>query len=202
MESDHDEPTLFPVDPPAETYPQIPGDLAVRPRRLDYEVISTWYEKFAGEFRRAVVEAVEDWPTLAELDDDAVLGLASIAAHLVEDGLHVEPAPLQDRPVARNTDPDTSHAAALSVGDLRPRQMAVYEILADAGDRGMTDEELLDAYQRCSGAAYGQPRQSPSGIRTRRAELVAGRLAVRTGERRRMKTGRMAQVWRTVEAGQ
>lgn len=164
----------------------------------EFRLVAPLYELLAGELRRAKVSAVDDWPTLAHLDDDALLGLAHVAAMAaIRNGYRPppEPAPLQDRPVARNTDPETSHAAALSVGDLRPRQLAVCEHLLASGN--MTDEELCVAYwTSCQSWPDLWPAQSDSGIRTRRAELVAAGLAEPTGEKRRMTTGRLAQVWR------
>jgi len=90
---------------------------------------------------------------------------------------------------ARTTDPATSHQAAASVGDLRPKQRAVLQVLAAAG--ACTDEQLAAAYA----ATPGAPHQSPSGLRTRRAELVELGLVVNTGQRARMRTGRQAIVW-------
>lgn len=87
-------------------------------------------------------------------------------------------------PAARATDPDTSWAAARSVTDLRPRQAAVLELLS----RGpLTDEQIARRY--CG------PRQSPSGLRTRRKELVDMGLVRDSGVKERMETGRLAVVW-------
>lgn len=52
----------------------------------------------------------------------------------------------------------------------------------------MTDEQLVERYS-------GQPRQSVSGIRTRRKELVDMGAIRDTGTRALMKTNRKAIVW-------
>lgn len=86
--------------------------------------------------------------------------------------------------VARRTDPGTSWEAARSVTGIRESQAEVLELFRQHGP--MTDEEARSHY-------HG--RQSVSGFRTRRAELVDQRLIRDTGERRRMTTGRRAVVW-------
>jgi hypothetical protein len=94
-------------------------------------------------------------------------------------------------PVARRTDPATSHEAAASV-DLRDSHRAV----ADCFDAyvELTDEELLRVYrQRQVGHVY--PAQSDSGLRTRRRELVDLGVLENSGRKARMETGRMAIVW-------
>jgi hypothetical protein len=92
---------------------------------------------------------------------------------------------------ARTSDPETSHEAAASVGEVRLSQTYVYTVLSHAGPS--TDEELVRRY-----AASPHPMQSPSGIRSRRAELARLGMVEFTGEKRRMSTGRLARVWRAV----
>jgi hypothetical protein len=97
---------------------------------------------------------------------------------------------------ARKSDPDTSHEAAASIGDLRERQKVVLAIFdwPGVGFMGTTDEELGDAYQRL--ALAGQvPYQSPSGLRTRRSELVELGLVENSGDKRKTRSGRRAIVW-------
>lgn len=89
--------------------------------------------------------------------------------------------------LTRRGDPDTSHAAAASLGDLRQSQAAVLQLLAGLPDA--TDDELADAARRAG------LQISPSGLRTRRHELVALGLAHDTGQRRPLPSGRMAVVW-------
>lgn len=89
-------------------------------------------------------------------------------------------APLTRRAHARRTDPDTSHEAARSVEpDLTVRQEAVLLLFQRYGS--MTDRELVDRYEATTFLPLNGdpdlPVQGPSGIRTRRHELVvAGRL--------------------------
>lgn len=98
------------------------------------------------------------------------------------------------RPRARRTDPGTSHAAAASVDNITATQFYILTLLQNA----LTDYELVDLYGELF--AYSDenevPRASESGIRSRRAELVARGLVVDTGERRTMPSGRLAIVWK------
>lgn len=98
---------------------------------------------------------------------------------------------MTERAHARNTDPETSHAAAASLPDerLRRSQQAVYDVLQHCGP--LTDVELIMQYQRYGGL----PAQSESGIRTRRSELVRRGMVEWTGEKRRLVSGRQANVW-------
>ena len=89
---------------------------------------------------------------------------------------------------ARRNDPDPSHEAAESIGDLRPRLLAVHNMLAEYGP--MTDYELTRLY-----AKAGLIRQSPSGVRSRRAELVKQGLVEWTGDKVVLPSGRRAMVW-------
>lgn len=106
-------------------------------------------------------------------------------------------APATVRPArARTTDPGTSHAAAASITEdtLRANQAAVLDFLRASGP--MTDATLVEAY---NGTAWSDgttlPRQSQSGLRTRRAELVTAGLVTDTGEREFLASGRKAIVW-------
>ena len=91
---------------------------------------------------------------------------------------------------ARTTDPDTSHAAALSLSShaIRESQQEVLDTLRHFGP--LTDRALLailfDAEKKS---------QSPSGIRTRRSELVDLGLVVDTGSRNTAPSGRREIVW-------
>ena len=93
-------------------------------------------------------------------------------------------------PVARRTDPGTSWAAAKSIptDKLRVSQLAVLTTLR-LGD-SMTDQEIEENYPG--------PSQSPSGLRTRRKELVDQGLVEDSGARRRLRSGRQGIVWRAV----
>lgn len=91
-------------------------------------------------------------------------------------------------PHARTTDPQTSHEAAESVKNLTETQEYILKALV----RPRTDVDLLDAYRNLKFA----PIASESGIRSRRAELVAAGLIVDSGERRKTPSGRNAIVWK------
>jgi hypothetical protein len=94
-------------------------------------------------------------------------------------------------PRARAGDPQTSHDAAASVEHLRQSQIAVLATLVTLGEPA-TDEQIADAYR-------GRwPRQSPSGLRTRRSELVEAGLVEDSGVRVTMSTGRKAIAWQVV----
>lgn len=89
--------------------------------------------------------------------------------------------------VARRGDPGTSWAAARSLDPegLRASQRYVLTILQVHGP--MTDEALV---------ARAAGNLSPSGARTRRAELVALGAVVDSGDRERTAAGRQAVVWK------
>lgn len=94
---------------------------------------------------------------------------------------------------ARRADPDTSHEAAASItpDTLRDSQAAVLRVLRASGP--MTDEELIGMYGGWCNVT-DLPRQSDSGIRTRRKELE--RLGfLRDAGRKRTASGRAAIVW-------
>jgi hypothetical protein len=97
---------------------------------------------------------------------------------------------------ARTTDPLTSHLAAEQVGELRDKQIAVLRVLRKLCDA--THEELVDAY--CDLADVGAvPRQSPSGIRSRCAELVAGGYVADSGARGVTRMGRQTTIWQPAD---
>lgn len=99
------------------------------------------------------------------------------------------------RPVARNTDPDTSHAAAASVRNVTETHRRVLELLERFGSA--SDGDLL-IYWRQMDSLEGWGPISTSGLRTRRAELVALGLVEDSGERSTTETGRACIVWQAV----
>lgn len=109
----------------------------------------------------------------------------------VREGAVLDLFGLGDRPVARKADPETSHAAADSVTReyVCETQQRILAALRLSGPQ--TDEEIL----RSLGLDSRGP-VSPSGARSRRAELVARGLVEWTGLTRPLKTGRQARVWR------
>lgn len=94
-------------------------------------------------------------------------------------------------PHARNTDPATSHEAADTVRNISATQAAILAALRAP----MTDEQLVDTYYALVDSMRA-PNASPSGIRSRRAELARQGLVVDTGERRKLVSGRHAILWK------
>ena len=94
-------------------------------------------------------------------------------------------------PIARLTDPETSHAAAASVNiaTLPHVKQAILTLYAVCGP--MTDDELREVWdQRMLSTPI-----SPSGLRTRRRELADAGVVRDSGQRRTLPTGRSAIVW-------
>jgi hypothetical protein len=87
-------------------------------------------------------------------------------------------------PVARNSDPETSWEAALSLSAQRIResQTEILRILRENGP--LCDQDIAK-----------WTHQSPSGARTRRSELVLLGFVEDTGERVRLPSGRRSIVW-------
>jgi len=100
-----------------------------------------------------------------------------------------QPLPLFEHAHARRGDPDTAHQAAeaLTAPTLRASQEAVLGLFHQVGP--MTDERLVHRY------GFGPPRQSPSGLRSRRHELVVLGKLKDSGRREKLASGRLAVVW-------
>ena len=101
-----------------------------------------------------------------------------------------------DRAHARNTDPHTSHAAAASI-KVRESQAALLTILRYV-DEPRSDNGIADAYAEF-GPGLNLPKQSPSGLRTRRKELVDLGKVRDTGRRVRLPSGRKSIVWEAID---
>jgi hypothetical protein len=97
---------------------------------------------------------------------------------------------------ARLTDPITSHEAAARVDadNLTQTQSIIYKLL----EEGMTDEELVMAYQAYCRMSGISNVSSPSGIRSRRNELYRARRveAIAYGK---STSGRRSIVWQSVK---
>lgn len=95
---------------------------------------------------------------------------------------------------ARATDPETSHAAAASISteELRASQHDVLKAMKVLG-RG-TDQRLVWVYRSMAEKGWVR-KQSESGIRTRRKELVAKGAIKDSGQRAVLDTGRKAVIW-------
>lgn len=100
---------------------------------------------------------------------------------------------------ARAADPDTSHQAAARVRDISEAQAAIIRLFKSFGP--MCDEKLVRIYERFmreQPTIY--PLQSPSGIRSRRAELTDPAKCqppkiVYTGEKTETTAGRSTRIW-------
>lgn len=100
-----------------------------------------------------------------------------------------------DEARARSTDPDTSHEAAESLTSDRIRQSQA-DVLAVMTNwaKPLPDALLVELYDICVAEGFVS-RQSPSGIRTRRKELVVRGAVVDSGERVLLDSGRRAIAW-------
>jgi len=103
----------------------------------------------------------------------------------------------QERAVARRGDPKTSKQAAERVQNIRASHRFVLHLFKSFG--AMTDEQAWEAYVslRANGESSLVPRMSPSGLRSRRAEVTMPRgVGLRdSGRRAHTSSGRNAVVW-------
>ena len=146
---------------------------------------------------------------IAELDEEKSRSDDSAPERpLQEPESHETPLPAQTLPdrassppgafpgavVARRGDPWTSWAAARSVdpATVTATHRAILSLLDKEGP--MTDERIALTYAYWSGLVE-LPKQSPSGLRTRRKELVDAGLVRDTGATARLATGRQGIVW-------
>ena len=98
--------------------------------------------------------------------------------------------PLFEQAHARASDPETSKSAARSVVNLGRTRDAILALLKAAGPA--TDEEIWDRYH----VAYpSREAVSPSGLRSRRAELVRMGFVEACGEGKTV-SGRACTIWR------
>lgn len=96
-------------------------------------------------------------------------------------------------PQARLTDPPTSHSAAESAAARQTQHQADVLVVLSHWP-GLTDEEIARFHRE----AFPDRPQSPSGLRTRRSELVTQRKVRDSGKRRMTASGRKTIVWEVV----
>lgn len=90
---------------------------------------------------------------------------------------------------ARASDPQTSHEAADTVKHITATQQAILKLLR----KPLTDEQLVELYALA--VSWNEaPPASPSGIRSRRAELYQRRLIDAVGFAKTA-SGRKALLW-------
>lgn len=99
-------------------------------------------------------------------------------------------------PLARKSDPETSREAARSVRNVTETQKLLHWLLLEHGP--MTDEELAVKVERPGWGARLIHPISPSGLRTRRKELVDQRKVADSGQRRPTRAGRQSIVWKAL----
>ena len=95
----------------------------------------------------------------------------------------------------RKTDPETSREAALSLDEVKITNL-MKSILNLLGEP-MFDDQLIAKYNSWRDLVDGD-FASPSGIRSRRADLVKLGLVKDTGERVTLRSGRKSIVWKAV----
>jgi hypothetical protein len=98
---------------------------------------------------------------------------------------------------ARRGDPVTSHEAAASIKseEIRRSQQAVLQCFRWHGP--MHDVALVKHYMADAGTGSADfPKQSESGIRTRRSELVTKGVLEDSGQKAVLPSGRRAIIWR------
>ena len=119
------------------------------------------------------------------------LSLMEAATRLASTLKQTKNKDLGGRAHARRSDPETSHAAARSTGELRESQQAVLSVIASAR-QPLTDEAIIRLYNV---SFPPRPPQSESGIRSRRSELVALGRVVHDGYGK-TRSGRKSRKWR------
>ena len=97
----------------------------------------------------------------------------------------------------RATDPETSKEAGLSLDQAKVTELmkVIYKMLSVAP---MYDEQLIVRYNLLR-EMEGWNMASPSGIRTRRSDLVKIGWVIDSGERKVLPSGRKSIVWKAVE---
>lgn len=101
--------------------------------------------------------------------------------------------PLFEQAHARRSDPATSKAAAASVTNTEKVREGIKRILGLYGQ--LTDEQLAEHYLR-GPLRMNWPKSTPSGLRTRRSELVESGDVCDSGHTGRTAAGRACTIWR------
>ena len=99
--------------------------------------------------------------------------------------------------LARTLDPATSHQAAASIIDARPTMKTIMDILR----HGAASDEVIAYVYNGLVEAGRAPLASPSGLRSRRAELVDLGMVEDSGIRTTLVTNRKAIVWQLTAIG-
>lgn len=101
--------------------------------------------------------------------------------------------PIQEATLARarNTDPQTSHDAAEKVKRMEEQRLAILVLLKATP---LTDENIADLYELVW-ESQGFPPPTPSGLRSRRNELVRDGRVEATGDKKPTRSGCKSIVW-------
>lgn len=132
---------------------------------------------------------------LGEFGDDLDL-LLNATAPRSEALKRSAPSPRSAVERIRRTDPSTSWLAARSTSPKSTRELyndIVFVATSNQKITGVTDEELIHVLTEQMSRTY-----TPSGIRTRRAELVEAGWIRDSGVRRETRSGRPSIVWEWV----
>jgi len=148
-----------------------------------------------------------DAPTLSRIERGTAMPTEEQGRKLTEWALQSLPG--IDAPVARHSDPDTSHRAAESVVNHTIQGVRLWWLQHLAFLRGRDYHQLnLDGdpvgyWATDEGARrfYAGPKTSDSGFRTRRAELVKMGLVEDSGLTFAISTGREATAWQITDLG-
>lgn len=114
-------------------------------------------------------------------------------------GLEAVPRTDPDQPaifraVARLDDPETSWAAAASITNITQTHSRILTVL---GDLGIGTDEDISRHYGIFASRFQWPPVSPSGLRSRRAELVEIGRIKDSGERGLTASGRKSIKWIT-----
>lgn len=134
----------------------------------------------------------DPWPRLIA---HRCAGAADVAGRTVTVREHTRVMP-HSRPVARTTDPGTSHAAARSVKQPRTLRARLLGIFA-AARKPLTDEDLIRRHHQ----VFPDQPATDSGIRSRRSELVRAGLLAPVDEKGRTASGRACWRYGVTKAG-
>lgn len=99
---------------------------------------------------------------------------------------------VEPRAHARHSDPHTSHEAAKTVRGITESQERILEIITYFGP--LSDETIAVHYARMADLNRWK-LMSPSGLRSRRAELVAQGKVRDSGRRGTTASGRATTIW-------
>lgn len=104
---------------------------------------------------------------------------------------------IPEQPHTRNSDPITSHEAAASVRNITETHNRILGMLKNHGP--MTDEDLFEMWSFKARVLDEWGSISPSGLRSRRAELVDAGFVEDSGEKGKTRSGRSCIVWKASE---